>query len=129
MLPCVHTGCWGLPVLCVCRSFISLSFLSFFLSFFPRSPVINQCRCNYSKHLYSTVKFTFLSSAIEFPYTNSRKLKHVRKLSLQKIHIQTDKYSLFIVNLRYISVNTTIRYMYLLQYNIYNYSSYMFQLL
>ena len=34
-----------------------------------------------------------------------------------------------IVNLQYISVNTTIWYMYLLQYNIYSYSSYMFRLL
>ena len=37
--------------------------------------------------------------------------------------------NMFIVNLQYISVNTTIRYMYLLQYNIYNYSSYLFRLL
>ena len=36
--------------------------------------------------------------------------------------------NLFIVNLQYISVNTTIWYMYLFQYNIYNYSSYMFRL-
>ena len=34
-----------------------------------------------------------------------------------------------IVNLQYISVNTIIWYMYLLQYNIYSYSSYMFRLL
>ena len=36
--------------------------------------------------------------------------------------------NLFIVNLQYISVNTTIWYMYLLQYNTYYYSSYMFRL-
>ena len=34
-----------------------------------------------------------------------------------------------VVNLQYISVKTTIWYMYLLQYNIYSYSSYMFRLL
>jgi len=36
--------------------------------------------------------------------------------------------NLFIVNLQYISINTTIWYMYLLQYDIYSYSSYMFWL-
>ena len=36
---------------------------------------------------------------------------------------------LFIVNLQYISVNTKIWYMHLLQYNIYSYSSYMFRLI
>jgi len=43
------------------------------------------------------VKFTFLSFAIEFSFKNSRKVEHVRILNLQKIYIQTHKYSLFYV--------------------------------
>jgi len=59
-------------------------------------PIVASCwiLSLYSKCLYSTVKFKFLSFAIDFPYKNSRKLEHVRKLGLQKIYIRTDKYSL-----------------------------------
>ena len=54
--------------------------------------------------------------------------------SAKKMYTQFNERNLYvvlsiIVNLQYISVNTTIWYTYLLQYNIYSYSSYMFRLL